>query len=301
MININSLHILLTYTCNYECNHCFVWGSPWQPGVLRFEDLQSLLSQAAETGMINEIWFEGGEPFLYFPLLVGGVRMASEHGFDTGIVSNAYWATSRADALNWLYPLVKAGLDEIDVSSDLYHGENTDTLELARVQEAAEELGLRFSSISVEPPSGPRDPEDWVPGEPLTGGDVMYRGRAAELLTYALPKQQWQNLKTCPYENLENPGRLHVDPLGNLHICQGIIIGNLFEKPLSEILTRFEPNEHPIAGPLLSGGPAKLIKKYHVDTLPSFVDACHACYVARLSLRARYPAILGPNQMYGIF
>jgi len=29
-MKLSSLHVLLTYQCNYECDHCFVWGSPRQ-------------------------------------------------------------------------------------------------------------------------------------------------------------------------------------------------------------------------------------------------------------------------------
>lgn len=299
MYTLSGLHILLTYTCNYECNHCFVWGSPWQSGVLRYEELRQIILQAVETGTIKEIWFEGGEPFLYFPVLAAGVRMARENGFKTGIVSNGYWATSKEDAMTWLYPLAKAGLDEIDVSSDLYHGDSMETQESIWVHEAATDLGIAVSSISVEPPSEPRDPENWTPGEPISGGDVMYRGRAAELLTYALPKQTWRNFKTCPYERLDDPGRLHVDPLGYIHLCQGIVIGNLFEESLCDILSRTDPYKHPIAAPLLKGGPANLIKKFNLELTPSFVDACHACYAARLALRDRFPDILQPDQVYG--
>lgn len=299
MYTLTGLHILLTYTCNYECKHCFVWGSPWQRGVLRYDELRDILEQAKETGTIREIWFEGGEPFLYYPVLVAGVRMATEMGFSTGIVSNGYWATSPEDAMTWLYPLKKAGLGEIDVSSDLFHGDAMETEESRRVFAAAHNLGLAVSSIAVEPPTGPRDPGAWKPGEPLTGGDVMYRGRAAELLTYILPKQSWRNFTSCPYENLENPGRLHVDPFGNLHLCQGVVIGNLFETSLCEVLQKIDPRRHPIAGPLLEGGPAKLIKKYNLEIQQSYVDACHACYTARLALRHRFPDILQPEQMYG--
>lgn len=299
MFQLSGLHILLTYTCNYECDHCFVWGSPWQRGVLQYEELRDMLLQAVDTKTIREIWFEGGEPFLYFPLLAAGIRIANGLGFKTGVVSNAYWATSKADALTWLYPLKKAGLDEIDVSSDTFHGKSMVTQESLWVHAAAEALGLEVASISVEPPGKSREPEKWVPGEPLTGGDVMYRGRAAEVLTAPLPKQSWRNFTACPYEDLEDPGRLHVDPFGNLHLCQGIVIGNLFERPLQEILENFEPDQNAIVEALLSGGPAKLIKKFHPDIQPSFVDACHACYTARLAIRHQFPDILQPEPMYG--
>lgn len=299
MIELNGLHILLTYTCNYECDHCFVWGSPWQRGVLTSARILEILDQARDTGTIREIWFEGGEPFLYYQTLVEGVRAAVDMGFFTGVVSNGYWATSLRDAENVLRPLKEAGLGEIDISSDTYHGLTTETPESVRVHAAAKALGLAVSAITVEPPSGPRDPDQWEPGQPLSGGDVMYRGRAAELLTYALPRQPRRDFQKCPYENLDSPGRLHVDPFGFLHLCQGLVIGNLFEERLVDILAGFEPARHPIAGPLLEGGPAGLIAKFHLSTEPSFVDACHACYAARLILREQFPEILVPEQVYG--
>ena len=41
---------------------------------------------------------------------------------------------------------------------------------------------------------------------------------------------------------------------GNLHICQGISIGNLLECPLAKIMSDYDPDDHPIIGPLLVGG-----------------------------------------------
>jgi pyruvate-formate lyase-activating enzyme len=55
---------------------------------------------------VKTIYFEGGEPFLYHPMLVAGVRLVTAAGFEAGIVSNAYWGTSVEDAREWLRPLV---------------------------------------------------------------------------------------------------------------------------------------------------------------------------------------------------
>ena len=128
----------------------------------------------------------------------------------------------------------------------------------------------------------------------------MYRGRAAETLVDGLPRQPWNSFDECPYEDLIDPGRVHLDPLGNLHLCQGISMGNLFEYPLKQILEEYIPENHPIAGPLINGGPAQLVTRYGLDHEPGYVDACHLCYSARLALRSRFPAELAPDQMYGI-
>jgi hypothetical protein len=92
-----------------------------------------------------------------------------------------------------------------------------------------------------------------------------------------------------------------VDPLGWLHICQGLVIGNLFEKSLKEISGSYDPDVHPICGLLLAGGPSALVSEYNLPHEAQYADACHLCYEARKALRGRYPQMLGPNQMYGVF
>ena len=117
---LSGLHLLLTYECNYECDHCFVWGGPSQTGTMTLETVEHILAQAAELGSIEWIYFEGGEAFLYFETMSAGIRLAKEAGFKVGIVSNSYWATTDAAALEWLTPL--AGLvDDLSISSDDHH------------------------------------------------------------------------------------------------------------------------------------------------------------------------------------
>ena len=76
--------------------------------------------QAKEVGTVNSIYFEGGEPFLYYPILLNAVQSAKNQRFEVGIVSNAYWATSFEDALEWLKPF-RGMLMDLSVSSDLFH------------------------------------------------------------------------------------------------------------------------------------------------------------------------------------
>ena len=128
-MNITGLHILLTYQCTYECDHCFVWGSPFQTGVFTLAQLEDVYQQALSLGTIHDIFFEGGEAFLYYPILLKAVARAKTLGFSVGIVSNNYWATSVEDALAWLRPLLEAMVREVtdtDVVS-LHHDISTTT------------------------------------------------------------------------------------------------------------------------------------------------------------------------------
>ncbi|MFN2187802.1 MAG: radical SAM protein [Candidatus Promineifilaceae bacterium] len=299
-MKISGLHILLTYQCNFECDHCFVWGSPWQSGVLTMAQIEDVYKQALDAGGIEEIYFEGGEAFLYYPVLVEAIGRATQLGFETGIVTNSYWATGLEDAWLWLRPLAAAGLTRIEISCDVFHRGDDVPPGIEQAITAAQQLGIDTGTIAIDPPTGYRDPNEAEPGATLTGGGVMYRGRAAEVLVGDLPRQPWESFRECPYENLVDPGRIHLDPLGYLHLCQGISIGNLFERPLKELLEEYSHEDHPIAGPLVRGGPAMLVSEYDLEHEPGYVDACHLCYTARLALRPRFPVELAPDQMYGV-
>jgi hypothetical protein len=295
---LSGLHLLLTYQCTFECEHCFVWGSPWQSGVMTLENIQHILQQAQDVGTVKSIYFEGGEPFLYYAVMLAGVREAARRGLQVGIVSNSYWATSIQDALEWLRPL--AGLiGDLSISSDSYHFDEklNQLTENARV--AAEQLDIPLGVLSVAQPEAACAAES-VGQLPTGESAVMYRGRAAEKLAVRAAQQPWEQFTECPHEDLREPGRVHVDALGNLHICQGISVGNMFRAPLREICQAYDAESHPIVGPLLVGGPAELVRRYELPHEASYADACHLCYEARRALRARFSDILAPDQMYGV-
>jgi MoaA/NifB/PqqE/SkfB family radical SAM enzyme len=293
-MKLDGLHILLTYQCTYECDHCFVWGSPWQTGTLTLDQIEDILNQAKDAG-VTSIYFEGGEPFLFYAILKEAVHKAADMGFSVGIVSNAYWANSVADAEEWLHPFV-GRLSDLSVSSDLYHCEKCLGERPQNAVVAAKYLGIPIGMISVAQPD---EESKQSHGQIDEQASVMYRGRAVEKLAEKASSHPWEGFDTCPHEDLREPGRIHLDPLGNLHICQGISIGNLFEKPLKQICEEYDADSHPICGLLLSGGPAALVTEYNLPHASHYADACHLCYEARVSLRARFPEVLTPNQMYG--
>jgi len=294
---LSGLHLLLTYECNYACNHCFVWGGPSQTGTMTVETIEHILGEAGALGTIDWIYFEGGEAFLHYPLLTTGIRLAKELGYKVGSVSNAYWATTDADALEWLQPLASS-LDELSISSDAYHGsdEGVNQPEIAR--RVATQLNIATDFISVAAPGACDVPA--ASGQlPAGASAVLYRGRAAEKLAPLVEAKPWEQFTECPWEDLRNPERVHVDPFGNLHICQGISIGNILERPLAKIMGEYDPDSHPIIGPLLVGGPAEIVRRYDLAHEDGYADHCHLCYQSRCALRQRFPEVLTPDQMYG--
>jgi hypothetical protein len=296
---LTGLHLLLTYQCTYECDHCFAWGSPQQKGTMTIQDISNILNQGKELGTVTDIYFEGGEPFLYYPIMLAGIRMANTLGFSAGIVSNNYWATTVQDAIEWLRPLADL-MQNMALSSDTYHNDDITGQYPDNARLAAERLGISTGFIEI----AEIEKVDAVAARGVLPEDeskVMFRGRAVEKLAAGAPHQPWSIFTECPHEDLREPGRVHVDAFGNLHVCQGLVIGNLFHTSLTEICAGYDPDAHPIVGPLLEGGPVRLAQRYELPHEETYADACHLCYESRRLLRSQFPEILGPDQMYGVF
>jgi len=298
---LKGVHFLLTYTCNYECDHCFAWGSPKSKGVFTLNRIKNILSEAKKLGTVTYVSLEGGEPFLYYPIMIKAAEEAVKLGFNVEVLSNCYWASCPEDAVEWLLPFAEAGGVSLSLSSDLYHGEKWKIDEVKNAVKAANTLNMKVGIIAIKYPGAETPCPNEIEGAKIGLWELMYRGRAAKELTQETDKKPWREFTRCPYEDLTNPGRVHVDPFGYVHVCQGISIGNAWQEPFSKIIREYDPSENPIIEPLIHGGPAALVEKFDLPHDELYADACHLCYAARCMLRSRHLDILAPDEMYGEF
>lgn len=297
---LTGIHILMSYKCNLECDHCFLYASPTAKGTMTLPQIRSVLDESRKIGTVEWIYFEGGEPFLFYPSMLEGVRLARDLGFKVGIVTNAYGAISEDDAEAWLRPLAELGVAHLGISDDSFHyGEGDSPAKLGLA--AARKLGIPTAPICIQKPfveAMPGKVQD--KGAPVIGGGVRFKGRAVEKMTAGLPGRPWYKLTTCPYEDLLSPSRVHVDHYGHVHLCQGVSMGNMWQRPLSVLALEYEAASHPICGPLVRGGPALLARQYGVEPEQEYVDECHFCYLVRRGLVDRLSEYLAPRQVYGL-
>jgi hypothetical protein len=297
---ITGIHILLTLKCTNECEHCFLHCGPRHEATFTMEQLRSLVRQIQQLGTVTIVYFEGGEPFLFYPLLLEGLRMARSAGFRAGVVTNGYWATSVEDGLHWLRPIRDLGIVDFSVSDDEFHRFDKSDRRAEFARQAARQLGIPTGTICIEPPGVSLPGAEGRQGKPVVGGGVLFKGRAAEKLTSGLPARPCAELTACPHEDLLHPERVHVDAYGNVHLCQGLSMGNIWQKPLPELVRGYDAHTHPIAGPLVRGGPAMLGKEYGIAMNDGYVDECHLCYTARKLLLPHFPQYLAPTEVYGL-
>jgi len=292
------LHLLLTYQCTRECEHCFAWGSPQQRGCMTLEKIKLILNQAKELDSLVSITFTGGEPFLHYPILLSAVRLAARSHLKVSVISNGYWATDETDCTEWLGPL--AGLvHHLTISCDWYHWEAELKQRIRDVCAVGGDLSVPIKVVSVVYPECLGN-ESVTGSMPVEESPLTYRGRAAQELAPEAPGLSWLSFTACQNLDLRNPHRLYIDPFGNVMVCQGVSIGNVIDTPLDEICDSYAPDYHPIIGPLVEGGPVELVLRYGLDHKAAYADACHACYEARKALRDRFPDSLAPDQMYGV-
>ena len=296
---IKSVHFILTYACNFQCDHCFLYCHPFAKGTFSIRQVRDVLEECRKMESVTNVGFEGGEAFLFYPLLSESIRLASQNGFRTSVQTNGFWATTEEDALLWLKPLQDAGLSCLEESDDRFHHREGGQNNAGHAAAAAETLDMKVNSICIQPPevehSGSR-----TKGEPIYLGGPKLRGRAVETLTKGLPVKPCIEFTQCPYEEFSHPGRVHADPFGNVHLCQGISMGNMWETSFSSVVEAYDPENHPISGPMLAGGPLALARTYNLRHRDAYVDACHMCTEICLELTDRFPQYLAPKQVYGL-
>jgi len=117
------LGIIMSYQCQCACKHCLYncgprWKDWMSPEILR-EALQA--TQAWHHHF--QIHLTGGEPFLNFPLLLEGVRIATELDIPCYVETNAGWCLREEDVAEKFATLREAGLNAVLISCSPFHAE----------------------------------------------------------------------------------------------------------------------------------------------------------------------------------
>ncbi|MCY3412811.1 MAG: radical SAM protein [Candidatus Heimdallarchaeota archaeon] len=294
---VSSIHILFTYECTRSCKHCFVYGSPSANAQFTIEQIKELLDQIKAIDTIDTIYFEGGEPFSQIELLLTSIQIADSKGFKIGIVSNGYWATTEEEARIILLELKKYNIVDLSISDDELHSHGHKFIAPKYAVKIAHELGLPVGVISIEEGDCDTSIER---GKPILGGNIRLRGRAVETYGNSYKTRSFHTFTSCPHEDLVSPERVHIDALGNVQICQGIIIGNIWKTPLKTIFEQYDVSKHPICSHLHYGGPLQLGKKLGFHFEDKYIEECHLCYSIRKENIFEFPDHLQPHQVYGM-
>ncbi len=314
-MEILSLGLHVTDTCTITCQHCAYNCGPKVKGCMSLEDGLHYLRTIDSAEVVS---ISGGEPFLYFDLLLSLVREAHALERDVWVFTNCYWATPEKNVKTSktskiLKDLKEAGLTKIWLSADGFHQPAIPFSHVKNAISAAVGLGLdvvvdvRFiGSLEDENPVNLRSRKILEKLEELEctevlKGQPLYVGRGSTLSSY-LPGKLGIPGGKCPGPwaggTWEHPQGVDIDLYGEVTLCPGISIGNTEKYSLDTL--EYDPHTHSIIQKLMKGPRILVEKAQEMGYVPEmgYINECHLCYEVRKFLRQYYPEELSPQIVY---
>jgi len=319
---VSTLKIHLTYQCTAQCAHCRFGCDPSPQPVIDPELAMDCVRALRAHNDLGMVVLMGGEPGLYPDLTYGLAAACTDLGLAVRIETNAFWASSEAEARQFLEPLYALGAS-VMFSLDAFHESHVPPERVERALRVSAELGgqhyLEMAYLDVERRIHPTDQrtdallaavEDKLERSPccrIYQGNVFYNGRAARSLASWVSEGRGVPTDTCervPWwmdGELDTLDLLILDADGYLSKGCGIAIGRIGPRSVEAILEDSDARAHPIFRTLLETGPLGLVREaeamgYTLKT--DYADKCHLCQEARQVLRPKYPEILAPARHY---
>lgn len=295
---------MLTYKCTIACPHCIVKAGPHRTEEMTAEDAYDWLDQikafSDSRNIRPGISLTGGEPFYNRELLGKVARYAGQTGFLVSVVSNAYWASTREEALETVRSMEAVGY--FSISTDRYHQEFIPLDHIRNAVFACKKLGKEYNiavaTVSEEDPSYLALIDlllEFTERDRIETALLVTVGRAAtavdtESLGYAAePCKAACSMASFPV----------IFPDGRVIACIGppivlpdfnpLHLGNLKKNSLDEILNQAEKNT--ILHAIRTFGPSSLVEqlkeKGYGELLPdsfqtdSICDICNQLFTSR--------------------
>lgn len=147
------LSLVTMRRCTAACDHCCFGCSPRAAGAIPIARLHTLIDEAAAIPSIAMVGFTGGECFLLGKQLDALVARAAGYGLRTRVVTNGYWAVNASAARRRVAALRAAGLDEVHLSTGMFHARFVPPQRVLDAARASAEEGL-VSTVWIETCAG---------------------------------------------------------------------------------------------------------------------------------------------------
>ena len=126
--------IILTYRCHSGCKHCLYNSGPgWGMEAISRETLRHALETLASWEPPPQVHLTGGEPFIFFDLLLEGTRLAAGLGITVYAETGASWCTDDGAARDRFAALQEAGMAAVLISCSPFHAEKIPPVRTVRV------------------------------------------------------------------------------------------------------------------------------------------------------------------------
>ena len=166
--------------CNIRCGHCVATGDLPAGRNMDHDRAKEIIAGMGRAG-VGGISFSAGEPFLYFKQIAELVKLCSQIGIYTRIVTNSFWAKTVESSDHLVSELKKNGLNQLRLSYSRWHQKNIDHNNVLNAARSCEKIGLDYFISFVTDFSKEDDShEQFLRSHGLTffPEPVIYAGRA---------------------------------------------------------------------------------------------------------------------------
>lgn len=128
MSELHALYLNLTTACNIRCRHCFIDAGRPQPKEMSFEQIESILIDAAQLGT-RKVTFTGGEPTIHphFSRLLTIAASLKGNGIDQlALVTNGMLLNRElSETIAGIIDVVNVSIDGLPVEHDALRGQGS--------------------------------------------------------------------------------------------------------------------------------------------------------------------------------
>ena len=229
--------------CNIRCEHCVATDDIPASNKMDFDKAKETIVEMAQAG-VGGISFSAGEPFLYISEIGELVKLCSQIGMYSRIVTNSFWAKTSEVSDNLVSELQENGLCQLRLSYSRWHQKNVNKNNVLNAARSCQKVGLNYFISFVTDFSKEDDPyEQFLRDHDLTffPEPMIYAGRAESFKRRSILTDYQANC--CDM----NP---YLTPDFNMYACcdagthfpetNFFYLGNLNENTMEQLFTQSE-------------------------------------------------------------
>ena len=306
-LNVDRLEFAVTYRCNSNCEHCNVKHKKKMNKPIDKYLAVEIVNKISKKYHPQSIMTFGGEPLLHPEIVCAIHNEAKKSGISKRqVITNGYWFNDKDKVSEIVKQLKAAGVNNILVSVDAFHQEY---IPLDIVKNTVETLIKEgFKVIKWNPCWVVNENHnnqynivtknilkelDSLQIESASGNIVCPEGSTIENLSTYMPVKQYLPKGRCeemPYTDpLDSITSISIEPNGDVKICRGFSIGNVFKADIIDILENYNPYANPEMRIILEKGIEGLMelgKKSGIKPLvEDYYSICQMCISIRGQLK----------------
>ncbi len=129
--------------CNIRCEHCVATEAIPDGRKMDHDKAKEIIAEMARAD-VGGISFSAGEPFLYINEIAELIKLCSQVGIYTRIVTNSFWAKTAEFSDSLVAELQENGLCQLRLSYSRWHQNNVNRLNVLNAARSCQKIGLNY-------------------------------------------------------------------------------------------------------------------------------------------------------------